>query len=157
VRLCVAVPGQRHAIDAVTKVDGELMGQFSNLPVATLIERNPGAIVCSLDQFAAEADELAITEPEPITKKQWWDALEALPPIRWRTVLGVELFQFSERYTGNVTGTYARIGARYWRWYDRDNEPHEQLAHKAGRALRRAEQQDDELTELAAVLAGVAL
>ncbi len=133
------MPGQRHVIDGVVLVDGQQMGQFSHLPVATIIERNPGAVVCSLDKFADAADELAITEPEPITKEQWWGALEALPPISWRTVLGVELFQFSERYTGNITGTYARIGSRYWHWYDRDRAPHEELAHKAGRALAKLE------------------
>lgn len=130
--LCVAVPGELSIVDVLTKGEGgAITGRFSGQPVDTLLASKAGAVVARLDDVAAQIEAAAITEPEPITAEEWMDALEALPPIRWRTVQGVELFQFMERYSGRVTSTYARIGRSHYRWRDRDNEAHEQLARKA--------------------------
>lgn len=49
-----------------------------------------------------------------ITKEQWWDALEVLPPEKWQKVAGVEIFRMSEYTSGTVTGHYARLGGRYF-------------------------------------------
>jgi hypothetical protein len=49
-----------------------------------------------------------------ITKEDWWDKLEILPPEKWETVSGVEIFRMMEYYTGNITSHYARIGDRYF-------------------------------------------
>lgn len=136
--LCVAVPGSLEIIDVLTKdAAGAMVGRFSRSPVDALLASKAGAVVARLDQVAAEIEASHITEPQAITADEWMEALEALPPIRWRTVLGVEIFQMSERYSGRVTGTYARIGRSHYRWRDRDNESHERLAHKAGAVHQR--------------------
>jgi hypothetical protein len=49
-----------------------------------------------------------------ITEKDWWENLEVLPPEKWRTVRGVEIFRMSEYTSGNITGHFARIGKRYF-------------------------------------------
>jgi hypothetical protein len=49
-----------------------------------------------------------------ITEKDWWDNLEVLPPEKWRTVRGVEIFRMSEYISGNITGHFAKIGKRYF-------------------------------------------
>lgn len=49
-----------------------------------------------------------------ITKEQWWDMLGVLPPEKWQTVSGVEIFRMSEYTSGTVTGHYARLGDRYF-------------------------------------------
>lgn len=57
--------------------------------------------------------------PTPITEEQWWDALETLPPMNWRTVAGAESFTLCEPYDMDVSNRmvyhrYVRIGNRYW-------------------------------------------
>ena len=49
-----------------------------------------------------------------ITADEWQDALEVLPPEKWQTVAGVEIFRMMERLTGNITAHFARIGDRYF-------------------------------------------
>lgn len=49
-----------------------------------------------------------------ITEEQWMDALEILPPEKWRTVAGVEIFRCMEYLTGSITAHYARIAERFF-------------------------------------------
>jgi hypothetical protein len=49
-----------------------------------------------------------------IEEEQWMDALEVLPPEKWRTVAGVEIFRMCEYLTGTITAHYARIGKHYF-------------------------------------------
>ena len=49
-----------------------------------------------------------------ITKEQWWDMLEVLPPEKWEKVQGVEIFRMCEYTSGTVTGHFARLGERYF-------------------------------------------
>jgi hypothetical protein len=49
-----------------------------------------------------------------ITEKEWWANLEVLPPEKWRTDRGVEIFRMSEYTSGNITGHFARLGERYF-------------------------------------------
>lgn len=58
-------------------------------------------------------------QPKPITEQQWWDALECLPPVRWRTEAGAECFTLSEPYDMDVSDRmiyyrYVRIGTHHW-------------------------------------------
>lgn len=76
-----------------------------------------------------------VTEPKPVTEEKWWDALEVLPPCRWKTVKGVELFHISERITADLVDWYARVGDRYFHFTDRSGRPMEELADKVGAVL----------------------
>lgn len=67
---------------------------------------------------------------EPIDSETWMDALECLPPMRWRRVAGVEFFQMSERMTGDITRTYARVGNNCWRAYRRTGDEYAELARE---------------------------
>ena len=49
-----------------------------------------------------------------IDEEQWMNALEVLPPEKWRTVAGVEIFRMCEYLTGTITAHYARLGERYF-------------------------------------------
>lgn len=44
-----------------------------------------------------------------IDEDRWDEMLNVLPPMRWRTVRGIEFFQMSEMLTGDLTGTFAKI------------------------------------------------
>jgi len=58
------------------------------------------------------------TAPKPITEKQWRHALEVLPPCRWHTVGGFEVFHISERVTGTLAAWYAHQDGLYWEFTD---------------------------------------
>lgn len=65
-----------------------------------------------------------------ITLDEWDDALNVLPPMKWRTVNGVESFMMSERLTGDITSCYARSGNTYKSFNVRTSYTGEQIAEK---------------------------
>lgn len=71
-----------------------------------------------------------VTEPEPIDVELWEDLLNVLPPCRWQTVQGVDLFHISERLTDDLVTWVARIGDRRFQFVDFEGRPAEELACK---------------------------
>lgn len=49
-----------------------------------------------------------------VTEKQFQDALNCLPPLKWCTIDGIEMFCMSEMWTGTYTTQYARIENKYY-------------------------------------------
>jgi hypothetical protein len=45
---------------------------------------------------------------QEITEEDWHDALEVLPPEKWETVRGVNIFRMSEYLAGNITAHYLK-------------------------------------------------
>lgn len=84
---------------------------------------------------AAQDDEY-LTGWTEITKEQWWDALEVLPPENWRTVAGVEIFRMCEYLTGNITGHYARLEDRHFVANLRNTTPYAEIAEQIARICR---------------------
>ena len=48
------------------------------------------------------------------TEEQFNEMLNVLPPLKWCTIAGVEMFCMREMYTGTYTNQYARIGDKYY-------------------------------------------
>jgi hypothetical protein len=63
-----------------------------------------------------------------IDEETWWDALEVLPPEKWQTVSGVEIFRLMEYLTGTITAHYARLGTRYFVRNISINTPYKTIA-----------------------------
>ena len=83
-----------------------------------------------LDQLMAKFAADMVTEPKAIREEDWWYALECLPPCRWQTVAGVELFHVSEHLYGDMVSWYAKRGAAYFTLVDQDSADLEALAAK---------------------------
>ena len=102
--------------------------------VTEYLAENPGAVYMSfdeaLDKISAAEQSKYIKPWMEITEDQWTDALEVLPPEKWQTVNGVELFRMSERPTGDITAHYARIGGRYFTANRRTSDKYEKLAQE---------------------------
>lgn len=111
---CLYVPGNYYIEGFI--VDGAT--EYSKTPVEDYIKDNPGTEIWEFDLACEEIQKVAkkkfITDWKEITKEKWWEMLEVLPPERWQTCQGVEIFRMSERDFGNITGHYARIGDRYY-------------------------------------------
>ena len=86
--------------------------------MADMADLNPDLQVMPYDMAAPmmEAAQLAeYCKPwKEITREQWWDMLEVLPPEKWEKVQGVEIFRMCEYTSGTVTGHFARLGERYF-------------------------------------------
>lgn len=68
----------------------------------------------ALAQIEAAESEVYLTPWEEITEAEWATALETLPPEKWLTVEGINIFRMAEYDHGNITTHYARVNNRYF-------------------------------------------
>ena len=101
-----------------TSLTEDLKCLYSGMDLATLKQEYPNGEIMDLDQACDMIEEaLATTYSKPwieISKEDWWDALECLPPLRWQKIQGVEFFQMSEMMHSHYTAHYARINGKYY-------------------------------------------
>ena len=71
--------------------------------------------VMTWDEFQEGQKRHLLSDPlKEITEEEWEDMLNVLPPLKWCTIAGVEMFCMSEMYTGTYTTQYARCGDNYY-------------------------------------------
>lgn len=101
-------------------------------PETYLDELGPGFACLPLNQaieLIEQAKEKKYIKPwKEIDIDRWEYWLEVLPPAKWMTVDGVNLFQISEHMTGNITLHCARIGRRCFEAYRKISDNYEILA-----------------------------
>jgi hypothetical protein len=93
-----------------------------------------------LDALLSEYEAGLVTDPTEETEAQFWYALGVLPPCRWRTVDGVELFHISERLTGDLVSWHAQYDGRFFTFTDQARRAGYDLALKVRTAARKATQ-----------------
>lgn len=69
------------------------------------------------DYITWQKKQLTSDAPEEITKEEYNDMLNILPPLKWGTYHNVESFCMSEFYTGTLTNQYAYnlVNGKYYR------------------------------------------
>lgn len=83
--------------------------------VAEIRAENPGKRVSVLPlvkaaEIVSAARDAAYIKPwAQIEADAWHEALNVLPPEKWRNVRGVEIFRMMEYTTGDITAHYARV------------------------------------------------
>ena len=71
--------------------------------------------IMSWNEFKeGERKHLLLNPLEEITEEEWEEMLNVLPPLKWCTITGVEMFCISEMYTGTYTTQYARCNGKYY-------------------------------------------
>lgn len=116
---CFHVPGSRTIIDtAELDSDGVYRSTIKKETLAQVRIRYPDAEIGEWENIYRAAENSCKTEPQEITEAQYIYALEVLPPVSWKNAKGVESFKMSERFYGNVTAIYARLGKRYFTFND---------------------------------------
>jgi hypothetical protein len=65
-------------------------------------------------QISAAEDRQYVAGWREISEQTWRGAMNCLPPCRWRTERGVELFYVSEALTSNIHSFYAALNGRYF-------------------------------------------
>jgi hypothetical protein len=98
------------SIDFVRETDdGQLVSQIRGLTQAELTQEcGREVLMTDLASYTDMAEEAYTTLPTQITEREFIDALNMLPPMRWGRHLGLESFRCSEFYSGNITSIYAR-------------------------------------------------
>jgi hypothetical protein len=142
--------GKTHAQNSChTEDDGTIRANFTTLTGQEYCdEKNAGRApdepeyelmtwdeAMPLIEAASEAE--YCTGWEEIEKQVWWDALEVLPPEKWRTVAGVEIFRMCEYLSGNITAHYARLEDRYFSRNCRNTVPYADIAAEIADICRR--------------------
>jgi hypothetical protein len=65
-----------------------------------------------------------------ITEDEWYENLEVLPPEKWETVRGVNIFRMSEYLTGNITAHFAKLNGKFFTRNCSTRETYEDLAEQ---------------------------
>ena len=88
----------------------------------------------TLDRLDCEYEETLVTEPTPITEERFNEMLDILPPCRWTTIAGVEIFHISERIRGSLVAWHGKTGGRCFSFNDRTQRTDSEIAEKFARA-----------------------
>lgn len=71
--------------------------------------------VMTFDEFLQRQKTAMISgDIKETTEERFDEMLNILPPLKWCTIDGVEMFCMCEMYTGTYTNQYARIGNKYY-------------------------------------------
>lgn len=82
------------------------------------------------DAVDAIENGLIDAEATEITEQQFTDALEVLPPMKWKSYSDSESFMMAEFFYGSVTSIYARVGNRFYTFHDRCSLSHDDIVRK---------------------------
>ena len=120
---CIYQPGKEY-LETASKsnpprnLDGETFDEMLTRLNSNLKEGETPYEIMDIDQASEQIGAINHAKYcgpwQEITEEKWWDALEVLPPEKWQTVAGVEIFRMMEYTTGDITSHYARIGDRYF-------------------------------------------
>jgi hypothetical protein len=79
--------------------DGKVL--YSNLTIEEYLQSKPNLKVISWDEFDRLHADFFTSKFQEITKEAWTDALECLPPLKWHTYKGVNIFYNMEANSGD--------------------------------------------------------
>lgn len=94
------------------KAEGKDASYYEDRLAAT---KKKNYVVMTWDEFqAGQKKHLLDDELKEVAEEDYENALNVLPPYKWCTIDGVEMFCMSEMYTGTYTTQYARINGKYY-------------------------------------------
>ena len=121
-------------IQTVTVIDSEGVERcaYSGLTVAEYLAKNENCSVMTWDEvmpiITTLQDEAYINPFKEITEEQYYESLECLPPQKWETVDGVNIFRMSEYLTGNITDHIVKYNDKFYSANRRTNTPYAEIA-----------------------------
>lgn len=110
---------ERYAAEQIARIE-DLNQHHPDNPVfgAMLTNaRNARYSLMTYGEFLAlEREKLLGGAPEEIDEETFNDQLNVLPPLKWCTIDGIEMFCMLEMYTGSYTAQYAydRKTGKFW-------------------------------------------
>lgn len=125
---CYYIPGTGRVIDA--EHPNTCRGVYSGKSVEDMRDEYPDIVRGTFEDAAKIEDDHFRSPPIVCTEADFMEALECLPPMKWRHGDGAESFMISERTAGSITNIYCRIGDRYYTLADSVTLTHEQIVDK---------------------------
>lgn len=101
---------QEHNASEIARLEAILKQYPGNSVFAPMLRtaRNARYEAMTWDEYEArQRAHLLAGEPQEVTKEHFYEQLNALPPLHWCTINGVEMFCMSEMLTGSYTAQYA--------------------------------------------------
>lgn len=83
-----------------------------------------------IEQWQRQRWELMETVPAPVTYERFTEMLEVLPPARWRTVRGVEMFHVIEHLDGPLVSWFAMFNGQAFEFVGRHDADAETIASR---------------------------
>lgn len=125
---CFVSLTQRVIIDYVGQSgNSQIFGQT----LEEVRERYPDAQIMEANEAVnAIENGLIDDEAKEITEQQFTDALEVLPPMKWKRYSDSESFMMAEFFYGSITSIYARVGNRFYTFQDRCSLSHDDIVRK---------------------------
>lgn len=116
--------------EVIEQHDGSLMGAWSKLTFEQIIEQHPTVIMVTRDEYEVLHYQHFATQPRQVTRDDFWQMLEVLPPLDMHTTPQGTSFKMAERYSHNITDIYAQIGDTYWNFRDKETLPHSEIMNR---------------------------
>ena len=127
---CVYNPKTNNIVSMVVPCEAGDFAAYSGKLISEILVEDSVNVVMDFDEAWKHKTESCKSEPVEITKEQWWEMLEVLPPVAWTNRRGAESFKMSERYCGDITAIYCRIGEKYYSFSDSIRMEHEKIVQK---------------------------
>lgn len=104
-----------------------------------LLAEEPDLQFLEWEEFSERVERNTVTEPQEITKEQFLEALNCLPPRNWYLTASFECFHMSEFLVSHYTATYARSKGRFFMWTDTVHATPPQIKEKLFKAFPEVE------------------
>jgi len=125
---CYYQPSTQTVIDTIHPITG--VGVWSKKTLAETQAEYDGAEVWDFDKAIEHKQNEAKTAPKEISAERFEEMLYVLPPVGWKNEGGAESFKMSERWSGNITGIYCRIGERFFEFLDDISLSHDAICKR---------------------------
>jgi hypothetical protein len=143
IHYCIYQSGKTNIETACLASEGEtLKSPYSGETFAALITElndkreagSPAFQIMPLDEsmqlMLGEMKAKYCSDWQEITEKEWFENLEVLPPEKWETVRGVNIFRMCEYLTGNITAHFANLHGKFFTRNCSTRETYEELAEQ---------------------------
>ncbi len=91
----------------------------------------------AMEWLDEDANNMCRGEWKEITEEKYWEMLEVLPPEKWETVAGVNIFRMMEYWTADVTAHYAKYQGKYFAARRRASQKYEDFAKEIKEVYKR--------------------
>ena len=96
-------------------VKEDMLNEMSQKMYQELIENHPEGEIIDFEIYSRYLDEYYEKRPiYEVTKEEWWEQLECLPPLNWRSFNGFSEFFMPEFTEACYTGNYIKYKDRYF-------------------------------------------
>ena len=124
---CAYSAENRCVIDLMLPCALGYRSQFERESIDEMRRRYPDVQLTTLDDATSRIEQAFRSGPVEISRDEYCEMLEVLPPVDWTSSNGWESFKMVERTSGNITNIYATDGTRYFCLSDSIYMPHRDI------------------------------